>query len=381
MRVLYVAPRYHTNQIPIMKGWIENGHQVMFISQFQAAVEDYSILEPIILGYSKALEPFLKVFLRLRYGKSYTEEKEYALRIKIGIPPIGEMKKHMERFGPEVVIVRERSLYNIPFYLYCKKRKISCILYNQSPVWDVPERDSGLAHRLLLYFLPKYRMTPVMGTEDVQKVQMENTSYIPFVIEPHVKPEDKKSFQDGKIQLLCVGRYEERKNLFMLVDVINELKQNKEIFLTIIGEVVDEYQKKYYKKLVDRVKEYGLENQIFLLKNLNQEEIYQKYAEADLFVLPSTRERASVSQLEAMSCSVPVICSDTNGTACYVKNGVNGYLFRDMDEKDLKEKIEWMISDKEKLRQMGANSYKEVIENYQFVNYYKGIKGIVNVDV
>jgi len=245
----------------------------------------------------------------------------------------------------------------------------------------VPERDSGLAHRLLLYFLPKYRMTPVMGTEDVQKVQMENTSYIPFVIEPHVKPEDKKSFQDGKIQLLCVGRYEERKNLFMLVDVINELKQNKEIFLTIIGEVVDEYQKKYYKKLVDRVKEYGLENQIFLLKNLNQEEIYQKYAEADLFVLPSTRERASVSQLEAMSCSVPVICSDTNGTACYVENGVNGYLFRDMDEKDLKEKIEWMISDKEKLRQMGANSYKEVIENYQFVNYYKGIKGIVNVDV
>ena len=40
MRVLYVAPRFHTNQIPIIRGWVKNGDQVLFISQFSGAVED-----------------------------------------------------------------------------------------------------------------------------------------------------------------------------------------------------------------------------------------------------------------------------------------------------------------------------------------------------
>ena len=30
MKVMYVAPRYHTNQIAIMKGWIERGDKVAF---------------------------------------------------------------------------------------------------------------------------------------------------------------------------------------------------------------------------------------------------------------------------------------------------------------------------------------------------------------
>ena len=56
MRVLYVAPRFHTNQIPIIRGWVKNGDQVLFISQFSGAVEDYTDLQPVVLGYSKLFE-------------------------------------------------------------------------------------------------------------------------------------------------------------------------------------------------------------------------------------------------------------------------------------------------------------------------------------
>lgn len=380
MRVLYVAPRYHTNQLPIVKGWIANGHEVMFISQFCAALEDYSILKPIVLGYWKPIDILIHTISRLRYGKQYTVEREYALKIKAGLPPIGKMKKYIKQFQPDIVILRERSIYNIPFYQYCKKKNILCILYNQSPVWDNPKRDGGIGHRILLRFLPKYRITPVLGKREQNTVEMKNSFYVPFVIEPHVRPAEKEHFRDGKIQMICVGRYEERKNLFMLIEVINELSKKYELFLTIVGEATDEGQEQYYKRLINKVKEYGLDSRVALLKNLDQKKLYEQYRRADIFVLPSTRERASVSQLEAMSCCVPTICSDTNGTACYVKNGKNGYIFRDMDRDDLKQKIALAVANKEKLVQMGINSYNEVMEEYQFPNYYHSILNIIGLE-
>ena len=209
---------------------------------------------------------------------------------------------------------------------------------------------------------------------------MKNSFYVPFVIEPHVRPAEKEHFRDGKIQMICVGRYEERKNLFMLIEVINELSKKYELFLTIVGEATDEGQEQYYKRLINKVKEYGLDSRVALLKNLDQKKLYEQYRRADIFVLPSTRERASVSQLEAMSCCVPTICSDTNGTACYVKNGKNGYIFRDMDRDDLKQKIALAVANKEKLVQMGINSYNEVMEEYQFPNYYHSILNIIGLE-
>lgn len=377
MRVLYVAPRYHTNQVPVIRGWLGKGHQVMFLSQFAGGGEDYSDLKPVVLGYSKAAERLLHLWTRGRYGRRYTVEKEYALKVKAGVPPTGKLKAYIRAFHPDVVIVRERSIYNIPVCRICRKHNIPCILYNQSPLWDVPGRDNGMAHRLLLRFLPKYRMTPVLGSREKGCVKTENAAYIPFVIEPHMAPQEKEHFCDGKIHILCVARYEERKNLFMLVDVIYELMGKYGIYLTIAGEARDDGQKAYYHKLEHLVREYGMGDCVSLLYNLDRDSVYREYEKADLFVLPSTRERASVSQLEAMSCSVPVICSDTNGTACYIKPGSNGYTFRDMDRQDLKEKIGSILSDRERLMQMGENSYREVLEKYQFANYYSGIAQMI----
>ena len=39
MRFLYVAHRYHTNQAPIMKGLVEHGHEVCFVSHYQGEID------------------------------------------------------------------------------------------------------------------------------------------------------------------------------------------------------------------------------------------------------------------------------------------------------------------------------------------------------
>ena len=377
MRVLYVAPRYHTNQIPIVKGWLDHGDQVMFISQNSGTPEDYSVLKPVILGYSYVFEVVARIYRTLFCREEKSDKKEFDFRIKVGFPPLGSSRKYVSIFKPDVAILRERSVYNIPFCLMCRKKNIPCILYNQSPLWDKPKSDRGILKWIFLNFLPEMRMTPVMGIQGHGNVEMVNTVYVPFVIEPRIAPNQKGSFQSGRVNLICVGRYEERKNLMMLVKVLDSIKEKYDFSLVVIGEYQNEGQKEYYKKLETMIATYDMCERIRLLKNLNMDQMYDEYRKADLFVLPSTRERASVSQLEAMSCSLPVVCSNTNGTANYVQDGVNGFLFRDNDADDLRNKLEMLLSDRGKLLEMGKNSYMLVCDKYQFIQYYEKIREII----
>ena len=375
MRVLYVAPRFHTNQIPIIRGWVKNGDQVLFISQFSGAVEDYTDLQPVVLGYSKLFE--WSMYLYKKAVRRLSEKQEFDIRIKAGFPPFFRLLHIISGFSPDLVIMRERSLYNIPVYLICRVRHIKSILYNQSPLWDHANRDQGLGHKILMAMLPRQRMTPVYGNPDDDGcVLMKNSCFVPFVAEPFLERAEETYCQDGKIRLLCVGRYEKRKRLFMLVKALQEFLSQGRIILEITGEAVDGEQKAYLAALQKHIDEMGLSSQVKLRKNLSRRQVFDLYCKADIFILPSTRERASIAQLEAMSCSLPVICSDTNGSACYVRHGINGYLFQDDSEEDLRAKAGYLISHPDLISQMGHAGYQMVKEQYSFANYYHGVRSL-----
>ena len=72
MRFLYVAPRYHTNQMDIMKGLTKNGHEVCFISHYAAVIEDYSCVTPIVLGYSRLYRLIDFLYVKVIHRKDPT---------------------------------------------------------------------------------------------------------------------------------------------------------------------------------------------------------------------------------------------------------------------------------------------------------------------
>lgn len=379
LKILYVAPRFHTNQVPIVKGWLEEGHDVCFVSHFARPGENYEFLMPKVLGYSRVFELifiFYRILCAIKSPKGSRERELYEFRLKRSFPPVGSAAACVEEYCPDLVIVRERALYNIPFYRVCKKKGIPCILYNQSPLWDKPGRDSGLMRNMLLRFFPDKRMTPVLGRPENGNEKTKNAFYVPFVMEPHFNWDEKEHFLHNEIHLVTVGRYEPRKQMFLLLEAVAELVKAYPLQLTFVGEVISKEQEEYYAGLQDRVRAYGLEEKVSLIRNLSRDQVFEEYRKADLFVLPSTRERASVSQLEAMSCSLPVICSDTNGSSCYVEPGVNGYLFRDDDKMDLYDKLLMAVKSREHLEAMGRNSYRIVQEKYQFANYKRSVMEI-----
>lgn len=229
---------------------------------------------------------------------------------------------------------------------------------------------------LLKKLTPKYRMTPVLGNQETNKMINGHSYYIPLIVEPQCPPDKKRYFKGDKIHILCIGKFESRKNHMMLMDAVAKIKEEmrEQLELTIIGEATNRHQKQFLEEVELFVKKNSYKEFVTILTNVPRSVTDNYYREADVFVIPSTREMASISQLEAMSFSIPVICSDTNGTSCYVEEGKTGYIFRDCDKEDLKEKLSNMVSDRKRIVQMGENAYYSVVQNYTFKNYYEGIQ-------
>ena len=225
---------------------------------------------------------------------------------------------------------------------------------------------------------PEVRITPVYGDETINKAKEDKAYFVPFVIEPKVSYQDKRYLEGQKLHIFAIGKYEKRKNHLMLLDVFEKLAADFDIELVLAGECSTKFHREYYAEVEKAIKDKKIDNKVKALKNLSKKQVEEEYRMADIFVIPSTKEPASISQLEAMAFSLPVICSDTNGTACYVEDGKNGYRFKDNNSADLKAKIEEIVSDETKLRRMGKASYCMVEEKYDFMRYYNSIFDIMN---
>ena len=365
MRIMYIAPRYHTNQTDIIRGWHRQGDQVLFVAHYKAPIEDYQDITPVVLGYSVWYELFDRIYVKLNYHKNM---RAIDLRIKAGFPSRSKLAHLMNRFEPDLVIMRERSLYSVVAFSLCRKYGYKAVLYNQSPLWDKPYKDD-FWHRLIKRHTPRFRMTPVMGLQNHANVKDPDAFFVPFVKEPGVAPRQRTYFQNDRINILEVGKFEPRKNHIMLMQTAWNLSEKYKIHVTIIGEATGIYQKQHYQEVIKFRDDNHLQELIDIHINVPHGEMKDWYEQADLFVMPSTEEMASVSQLEAMAYAVPVICSDTNGSACYVDNGKSGYLFQNMNQADLQDKMEKMLSEREQILKMGNSSYYDVCEKYGFANY------------
>lgn len=375
MRVLYLAPRYHTNQAAIMKGWVQHGDEVFFLSQYIGKSEDYSTIIPEVIGYSKIFEVINFAYIHLvKRRDPYRGD----WKLRYGFPPIIKLKRRLKQIGADFVIIRERSVYSIVASLLCRWLHIPTILYNQSPVWDEP-KTLDWKHKLVWKLVPEYRISPVMllGVDFSGLVKEEKAYWLPFVMEPHFSPSQKQYFAEGNINILCVGKYEKRKNHFMMLEVVEKLAADYPVHLLITGECSNHFQEDHLKDLKQYVADHHLGKKVTIYVNLSRSQVFDLYKRSDVFVLPSTGEPAAVSHLEAMSFSIPAICSTGNGTANYVVDGKTGFIFKDKDVADLEAKLRQLLMDRSRIVEMGKNAFEHVQEQFQFTDYYKGIVEIV----
>ena len=175
--------------------------------------------------------------------------------------------------------------------------------------------------------------------------------------------------KEGPLGILIIGRMTPQKNLFTFI--VKLLKEKGETI------VVDWYGYAdqggfYFKDCLQKVEEYNLADCIsFHQPTDNVVDLYQA---ADVFCLPSIYEGTPNVICEAMSCGLPILCSDVCDNSRIVQDGVNGLLFNPLDPADIADTIKkFIILDSSKKKAMGLASRKRALDLFSkelFVRQY-----------
>jgi len=122
--------------------------------------------------------------------------------------------------------------------------------------------------------------------------------------------------------------------------------------------------------LEEKVKKLSLEKKVHFLGVV--QDVRRIYHMSDVFVALSPYNNFSdLAMLEAMSCGLPVVATNSGETYKIIKDGWNGFLIEPKNAEQLKEKILLILNNPSLAKQLGKNARKTVLENYslnRFIN-------------
>lgn len=242
---------------------------------------------------------------------------------------------------------------------------INCFNGSDIPfIWWI--HDGGTGYSFLENYLPKHLKSNISvycgGRYAQEMLEKSRPKYYSEVLLYGVKDwaADMKevTVRRKKIQFLFPATFEIRKNQLLLLEAIGMLPEviaDKADFL-LIGKVGDEL---YYRSVDNKAEK--LPN-VKISGPVPYDKLMDIYRETDCVVVPSIDDPMPVVLTEAMMMSKIVLCSDMTGTARYIEDGVNGFLFNSKSASELEEKLEYVIGNFDKMdevRKAGRKTYEQ----------------------
>jgi phosphatidylinositol alpha-mannosyltransferase len=185
-------------------------------------------------------------------------------------------------------------------------------------------------------------------------------------------------FNDGKINILFVGRLERRKGLAYLLNACAEIKRSFQNFRLIVvgpGKVL----RLRYEKLVEDM---NLTDNVVFTGFVSSADLPSYYRSAHIFCAPATGgESFGIVLLEAMACGKPVVATNIQGYASVLADGEEGLLVPPRDEEALADALLSLLHDNSLRLKMGnkglqkAEKYSWPNITQQVMNYYNLLLG------
>lgn len=162
-------------------------------------------------------------------------------------------------------------------------------------------------------------------------------------------------------QLLYVGKLEERRNPYFLVDVFRKLREkHSNLKFMIIGNGEREYKEKF----LESIKEEINDGTIIYREKVAQSELVKYYQQSSFFLLASHYEIFGMVLLEAMYFGTPVISSVNGGSCTLIDNGYNGFVMDNFDSEEWAKCIDSALANDELVSKMKSNAKRTIEENY-----------------
>jgi len=170
----------------------------------------------------------------------------------------------------------------------------------------------------------------------------------------------------GPIQILSIGRLIEKKGFEYLIDACKLLAESNYSFQCRIvgdGPLQDALQ--------ERINRYGLQDNVFLLGALQQDQVLDLYHHSDIFALAcvvaddGNRDGLPVVLIEAMSCELPVITTPVTGIVDLVEHNRTGMLVDERDAMHLANTLKQLIDNKDFRESMGRQARQKILNDFQ----------------
>lgn len=253
------------------------------------------------------------------------------------------------------------------------RRKFKLYIHYHMDVLGLPTRVKILSLPSRLIRNSLFRMADKISVASLDYIKQsqvkdyyskhKNKFYeLPFAVDTEkFLPQGNKK-QDKNIKLLFVGGLDKAhyfKGLDVLFKALNGLKGDK-WRLNIVG---SGDLKKYYRHLTEKFK---INEKVVFKGSISEDNLIKEYQNADLFILPSinSNEAFGLVLIEAMACGVPIIATDLPGVRKVFSNNKEGLLARPGDSNDLRDKIQELLKDKNRLGDMGKAGRKLALNKY-----------------
>ena len=266
---------------------------------------------------------------------------------------------YIRELNPDI-IHSQGVIIGAPAFCAKKLLKKPYIIYSQCSLSLYPSISKKLMFPILENADNVIALTMNMKKELSQKFNINNIRVISNGINlNHSKLDKVKSISNDEKIILSVARLRPEKGVEYLIKAIKiVLQKHAEIKLIIVG---DGPEKEYLSRLVN---EEGLKRNVHFTGDIPNEKVYEYYAMATIFVLPSLSEGFGLVLLEAMATGTPIIATNVCGLSEIIENGKNGFLVNPKNPNELAKGIIYLLENP-KLRKKISKNNKNNSKDYE----------------
>ncbi len=126
-------------------------------------------------------------------------------------------------------------------------------------------------------------------------------------------------------------------------------------------------------KIKNLIEEKGLSDCVRMLGSMKPEQVREHMEKSEIFVLTSDRNEGWGAVLnESMNSACAVVANSAIGSVPFlIKDGENGYMYKDGDIEDIFEKVKKLLDDAEERRRLSKNAYKTMNDEWNAENAAK----------
>jgi len=371
----YFQPKLGYQETFLAKEHIKLGHEVFVVTsdRYNPYVYEGGAAKKVLGERIKSAGFFNEEGIRVWRLKTLLE-------LKRKVWPIG-LEKKIRELKPDIVVMHGTvNFFTLRLAGLKKKRKNFKLINDDHMVFYASRSKARFLYPLFKFLFSRLLQDAAdafVGVSQTSKmfmhqrygIPLERIAVIPLGADDRLFKYDEVARRDIRKQLsigekdtvfIYAGKMVIEKGPHLLVKAATELTKTRgDIKVMLVGNGLPSYMD----EMKQDIGRNGLENKFVWVNAVPNKELYKFYSAADIAVWP---REASLGMIEAMSCGLPIIISDTSEVTERVGHA-NGLTYKGDDALDLARQMEKLL-DPELRKKMGEQGKRFVKEDLSWSN-------------